>query len=99
GGLGLVIAKSYARIHWQNRANFGVLAGELTDPSDYDRIDAGDQLSVDGLPDALRAGGELTVHDRASKRDYLVRHRLSPRQIAMVRAGGQIPLVRSRETA
>jgi aconitate hydratase len=46
-----------------------------------------------------RAGGELTVHDRANKRDYLVRHRLSPRQIAMVLAGGQIPLVRSRETA
>jgi aconitate hydratase len=98
-GLRLVIAKSYARIHWQNLANFGVLAVELTDPSDYDRIDAGDELSVDGLPDALRAGGELTVHDRASKRDYLVRHRLSPRQIAMVLAGGQIPLVRSRETA
>jgi aconitate hydratase len=98
-GLRLVIAKSYARIHWQNLANFGVLAVEFADPADYDRIGQGDQLSIDGLPDALRAGGELTVHNPAKNQDYRVRHRLSPRQLAMVLAGGQIPLVRSRDTA
>jgi aconitate hydratase len=97
-GLRLVIAKSYARIHWQNLANFGVLAVEFTDPADYDRIGPGDELSVDGLPGVLRAGRELTVHNPAKEEDYLVRHRLSPRQVAMVLAGGQIPLVRSRET-
>jgi aconitate hydratase len=98
-GLRLVIAKSYARIHWQNLANFGVLAVEFADPADYDRIGQGDELSIDGLPDALCAGGELTVRNPAKKQDYLVRHRLSPRQVAMVLAGGQIPLVRSRDTA
>jgi len=98
-GLRLVIAKSYARIHWQNLANFGVLAVEFADPADYDRIGQGDELSIDGLPDALHAGGELTVRNPAKKQDYLVRHRLSPRQVAMVLAGGQIPLVRSRDTA
>ena len=97
-GLRLVIAKSYARIHWQNLANFGVLAVEFTDPADYDRIGQGDELSVGGLPDALRAGGELTVHNPAKNQDYVVRHRLSPRQVAMVLAGGQIPLVRSAGT-
>jgi aconitate hydratase len=96
-GLRLVVAKSYARIHWQNLANFGVLAVEFTDPADYDRIGQGDELSVDGLPDALGAGRELTVHNAAKKQDYLVRHRLSPRQVAMVLAGGQIPLIRSQD--
>ena len=52
-----------------------------------------------GLPDALRAGDKLTVRNPGKNRDYLVRHQLSPRQVAMVLAGGQIPLVRSRETA
>ena len=28
-----MIAKSYARIHWQNLANFGVLAAEFADPA------------------------------------------------------------------
>jgi aconitate hydratase len=98
-GLRLVIAKSYARIHWQNLANFGVLAAEFADPADYDRIEAGDELSVDGLTDALGSGAEFTVHDQARNADVTVRHRLSPRQIAMVLAGGQIPLVRSRQSA
>jgi aconitate hydratase len=97
-GLRLVIAKSYARIHWQNLANFGVLAVEFADPADYDRIEAGDELSVDGLTDALGAGAELTVHDQARNIDVTVRHRLSPRQVAMVLAGGQIPMVRSRRS-
>jgi len=95
-GLRLVIAKSYARIHWQNLANFGVLAVEFTDPGDYDRIETGDELSVDGLAGALGSGTELTVHNEARNQDYRVRHRLSARQAAMVLAGGQIPLVRSR---
>jgi predicted aconitate hydratase len=95
-GLRLVLAKSYARIHWQNLANFGVLAAEFTDPSDYDRIDQGDELSVDGLPAALGSAAEFTVHNQAKNQDYVVRHRLSPRQVKMVRAGGQIPLVRNR---
>jgi predicted aconitate hydratase len=98
-GLRLVIAKSYARIHWQNLANFGVLAVEFTDPADYDRIAEGDELSVEGVPEALRAGEKLTVHNPAKKQDYPVRHRLSPRQVAMVVAGGQIPLVRGGKTA
>jgi aconitate hydratase len=98
-GLRLVIAKSYARIHWQNLANFGVLAVEFADPADYDRIDEGDELSADGLPDALRAGRELTVHNTGKDQDYPVRHRLSPRQVDMVIAGGQIPLVRDRGAA
>ena len=96
-GLRLVIAKSYARIHWQNLANFGVLATEFADPADYDRIEAGDELSVDGLTDALGAGDELTVRDQTKNTDVTVRHRLSPRQVAMVLAGGQIALVRSRQ--
>ena len=55
-GLRAVIAESFARIHWQNLANFGVLAVEFADPADYDRIEAGDVLSVDGLTDALGVG-------------------------------------------
>jgi aconitate hydratase len=37
-GLHAVIAKSFARIHWQNLANFGILALEFTTETDYDRI-------------------------------------------------------------
>ncbi|WP_306458666.1 hypothetical protein [Streptomyces sp. OV198] len=48
-GLRAVLAQSYARIHWQNLANFGVLPLEFDDPADHDRIQPGDRLSLDGL--------------------------------------------------
>jgi aconitate hydratase len=89
-GLRMVLASSYARIHWQNLANFGVLPLELVDEADAERIEVGDQLAVEGLHDAL-PGGEITVHNRTRDQSIRTRHRLSPRQVAMVLAGGRIP--------
>jgi aconitate hydratase len=92
-GLRMVLASSYARIHWQNLANFGVLPLELVDEADAERIEVGDQLAVEGLHDALH-GGEITVHNRTRDQSIRTRHRLSPRQVAMVLAGGRIPQFR-----
>jgi aconitate hydratase len=92
-GLAVVIARSYARIHWQNLTNFGVLALEFTDPTDLDRIEPGDVLRLDGLRDQLSAASELTVSNTTRDERYVVRHRLSPRQVEAVLAGGRIPAV------
>ncbi len=93
-GLRLVLALSYARIHWQNLANFGVLPLEFADEADYDQVEAGDRLAAEGLHEGLREGGEVTV--RNLTRDHPIRacHHLSPRQIAMILAGGRIPRFR-----
>lgn len=97
-GLRAVVAKSFARIHWQNLVNFGVLPLEFTDGADYDRVDAGDELRLDGVRDALAAaggndGGELRLRNLTKGGEYVVRHRLSPRQREVVRAGGVIPAI------
>ncbi|MBV8161972.1 MAG: aconitate hydratase, partial [Acidimicrobiia bacterium] len=55
-GLRAVIAKSFARIHWQNLVNFGILPLEFADPADYDRIVQGGVLVLDGLRDGRRDG-------------------------------------------
>ena len=112
-GLRIVAAKSFARIHWQNLANFGVLALEFGNPDDYDGLQQGDVLTFDRLRQALSNGGNITATVQpgggyrtdeeagnatadASKsvtagREISFRHRLSPRQVAMVLAGGRIP--------
>jgi predicted aconitate hydratase len=95
-GLRLVIAKSYARIHWQNLVNFGVLPLEFTDPGDYQRIHAGDRLTVAGLRNILGTDAEITVRNTSTGDCYRTRHRLSPRQVEIVLAGGQIPLLSRR---
>ncbi|WP_406674886.1 aconitate hydratase [Nonomuraea sp. N2-4H] len=97
-GLRVVLAVSFARIHWQNLANFGVLALEFADPHDYDRIQQGDTLVLDDLRRAIGAdGGEITVRNATRDQHYTARHRLSERQIAMVLAGGLIPWLRERQ--
>jgi aconitate hydratase len=92
-GLRLVLARSYARIHWQNLANFGVLPLEFAEEADYDKVEAGDRLAVEHLH-ALADGGELTVRNLDRDVSIKARHRLSPRQVAMVLAGGRIPQFR-----
>ena len=96
-GLRVVIAKSYARIHYQNLANFGILGLEFADAGDYDRIDRDDVLHLEGLRGALESG-EPTVEVRNTTKDetYTLRHRLSPRQVEMIVTGGLIAIFRER---
>lgn len=92
-GLRAVIAKSYARIHWQNLANFGVLPLEFTDPSDHDRIDPGDRLRLENLHTTLAPGADphLRLHNTTKDETYQLRHRLSDGRRRTVVAGGIIP--------
>jgi aconitate hydratase len=90
-GLRVVIAKSFARIHWQNLANFGVLALEFDDPDDYDNVDQDDTLRITGVRDTLSDKDTLQVDNVTKDSSFSVRHRLSPRQVKDVLAGGLIP--------
>jgi aconitate hydratase len=89
-GLQAVLAISFARIHWQNLANFGVLALEFENASDYDQIQQGDLLVMTGIRDALSAGTKISVHNKTRNENYKVRHGLSARQIGMLLSGGLI---------
>jgi predicted aconitate hydratase len=96
-GLRIVLAKGFARIHWQNLVNFGVLPLVFADEKNRDAVTAGSVLSVKGLRAALAAGPEIPMtlgHD-----PLRVRHTLSPRQVEIVLAGGLIPLLRKRGLA
>lgn len=90
-GLRVVIAKSFARIHWQNLANFGVLALEFVEEGDYDGVDQDDTLALANLHKAIEGTDPITVRNVTKKSSYDVRHRLSPRQAEYILAGGLIP--------
>ena len=95
-GLRVVIAKSYARIHWQNLANFGILALEFVDDRDFDALEQGDVLELRDLHEALRSGTrELEVTNATRDTTLTLRHRLSRRQAQMVLEGGLIPVFRA----
>jgi aconitate hydratase len=96
-GLRAVIAKSFARIHWQNLANYGVLALEFENPGEYDTIDQGDTLRIQQLRDALANKDTLQVDNLTKKSTFTVHHRLSPRQVQDVLAGGLIARLAQEE--
>jgi aconitate hydratase len=89
-GLRVVVAKSFARIHWQNLANFGILALRFDDAGEYDNLEAGDTLRFTGLHDSLEPGEP--VEAEVDGRRLTLVHDLSQRQVEMVLAGGWIPL-------
>ena len=96
-GLRVVIAKSYARIHWQNLANFGILGLEFDDPYDYDRIERDDVVAFADLRTALESGGgTVEVSNTTKEESYTLRHRLSPRQVEMITSGGLIAIFREQ---
>jgi aconitate hydratase len=96
-GLRLVVAKDYARIHWQNLVNFGVLPLTFADDSDYARFEEGDVVRVTGIHEALRSGdGTVEVENLTKGETVTGLHDLSERQVEVLLAGGQIAWMKGR---
>lgn len=93
-----MLAKSFARIHWQNLINFGVLPLTFADPSDHDRLEIGDVIEIADVARALSAGPEIVAR-LGSGGEIRLRHDLSPRQIEVLLEGGVINWVRARLAA
>ncbi|PWG65871.1 aconitate hydratase [Sediminicurvatus halobius] len=97
-GVKAVFAKSFARIHWQNLVNFGVVPLEFLDAADGERIAEGDELVVEDLHQGLR-DGRIKVQNRTRGASLTVGHSLSERQLEVLLAGGLINWVRARRAA
>jgi aconitate hydratase len=89
-GLRVVIAKSFARIHWQNLANFGVLPLTFVRAEDYDVLEPGARVSLPHVRAALLQQDRLTLVLPEEGRRIEVEHRLSERQLSVVLEGGLI---------
>ena len=94
--LRLVIARSFARIHWQNLVNFGVLPLTFEDPGDADKLKAGDIVVLTALHAQLREGGPVSATLVGDDHRLGLRHQLSHRQIDVLITGGLIPWQRQQ---
>ncbi len=94
-GLRIVLARDFARIHFQNLVNFGVLPLVFDDPDDWARLDQADVIHIDGIRRLLDVGAGTTLV-RTTGEEIGVRHQLSPRQAEIVATGGLINLMRQR---
>lgn len=98
-GMRCVVAKSFARIHWQNLVNFGVLPLVFKNVDDFDALESGHFLRFSGGTRHLLQGHSLHLESDEGGDPVPVVHELSERQIRIIEAGGLVNYVRHSEEA
>lgn len=94
-GAAAVITKSFARIHETNLKKQGILPLTFSQPSDYEKIQEDDHLSLVGLKD-LAPGKpiSLVIHHKDGKEEKLqLNHSLTTEQIEWFKAGSALNLL------
>lgn len=95
-GLKVVIAKSFARIHWQNLANFGIVPLTFKDESDWGKIEQGEELELTGMREKIQYEKEFKVKNKTKVFEFTVCHLLSERQIESILEGSLINVVKKK---
>ena len=87
-----VIAKSYARIAWQNLANFGIVPLEFTSAEDYEKIEQADEVVLQNLREGIKGHKPIIVQilGKKGRQEMEVKHSLSQRQVEVILQGGII---------
>ncbi len=91
-GVRVVLTRSFARIHETNLKKQGILPFTFADPSDYDKIEQQDRISVGKLSE-LAPGKpvQVTIHKPDGKEITIqANHSMTEQQIAWFKAGSAL---------
>lgn len=95
-GLRVALVKDFARIHWQNLVNFGVLPLTFVNEEDFDLLEQGDVLVLSGLRNKIQEGPEFSIEVKGKDQQIKVKHTLSERQLEIMIKGGIINWAKDR---
>jgi aconitate hydratase len=95
-GLRVALVKDFARIHWQNLVNFGVLPLTFVKEEDYDLLEQGDVLEIKDVKEKIKNESEFEINVRGKEQKIKVTHALSERQKEIMLKGGIINWVKDR---
>ncbi len=88
-GVKAVIAKSFARIHFANLINFGILPLIFENPADYDKIKQGDELIAPNILKELSERKPVTfINKSQGNAEYKFKYNLTDRQVKIIKEGG-----------
>ncbi len=94
-GVQAVLARSFARIHRANLVNFGILP-LVVDAVVYTDLTDGDAIELVDVHAALAGDGAVRVKHLPSGSEFVAQAQLTPREVAILKAGGMLNYVRSR---
>jgi aconitate hydratase len=95
-GQKFVIAKSYARIGWQNLINFGVIPFEFKNVSHWEKLEQGDVLHIEGLKKAIKNRTLVTATVIGKNIKIPLTYTISERQVEIILKGGVINFVKQK---
>lgn len=87
-GLQAVIAKSFARIHWANLINFGILPLQFMKQDDYEKIQKGDVLVIKNVIVSLKHKQVYTIENTTKGFSFEAISDMNERQKEIVLKGG-----------
>ncbi len=94
-GQKFAIAKSYARIGWQNLINFGIVPFEFKNAADWDKLEQGDVLRIKGLRAAIKNRDSVITATLVGKEIGIpLTFNISERQVDIILKGGVINYVK-----
>jgi aconitate hydratase len=95
-GQKFAIAKSYARIGWQNLINFGMIPFEFTNKSDWNKLEQGDILRIENLRTSIQNRDSVTAIVKEKNIEIPLTYTISERQIEIILKGGVINFVKQK---
>jgi aconitate hydratase len=96
-GQKFTIAKSYARIGWQNLINFGMIPFEFKNDADYLKLEQGDVIILDGVRDAVKNKRDITAKVKGKDLEIELTYEISDRQVDVLLYGGFINYKKAME--
>jgi aconitate hydratase len=91
-----VLARSFAGQAAQMLVHAGVLPLVLSGDDEAGGLEQGDEIELPGMPEALMPAHPLLARNLTRGTQHALRHGLSARGIAILRAGGLVPFVVDR---
>jgi len=91
-----VIAKSYARIGFQNLVNYGIIPFLFIDNKDHDGIEERNILEFAGVRKAIETGDPITVNNTSRNKSIKVKCEVTERQKMVLLEGGLIRYLKKR---
>jgi len=95
-GQKFAIAKSYARIGWQNLINFGMIPFEFTNTNDWDKLEQDDILRIENLRTSIKNRDSVTAIVKEKNIEIPLTYTISERQIEIILKGGVINFVKQK---
>lgn len=83
-----VLVKSFARIHLANLINFGIIPLTFDNPSDYDLINLGDNLTFKDAGEILKNNEDFIIKISNTGKEIKANYSLTQRQKEILLAGG-----------